>query len=159
MKPLCTSGLLNAGFLFPYQNLGGTVQFSSDDMMLFLTFRPSLFVKICSCQREIQSHLTDRLWLDWIRFATFHELVERFPRWTDEISWSAAGGRIYIKHRCWEKFSVKLNYVWGGDDVEQWSIYNADAHHVQLYICTYVCMLQKWALLLKMTFLHLVINI
>ena len=76
----CTSGWLNAGFLFSYQNLGGTVQFSSDDMMLFLTFRPSLFVKICSCQREIQSHLTDRLWLDWIRFATFHELVERFPR-------------------------------------------------------------------------------
>ena len=144
---------------FSYQKLWGTVQFSSDDMMLFLTFRPSLFVKICSCQREIQSHLTDRLWLDWIRFATFHELVERFPRWTGEISWSAAGRRIYIKHRCWEKFSVKLNYVWGGDDVEQWSIYNADAHHVQLYICTYVCMLQKWALLLKMTFLHLVINI
>ena len=80
---------------FSYQKLWGTVQFSSDDMMLFLTFRPSLFVKICSCQREIQSHLTDRLWLDWIRFATFHELVERFPRWTGEISWSAAGRRIY----------------------------------------------------------------
>ena len=80
---------------FSYQKLWGTVQFSSDDMMLFLTFRPSLFVKICSCQREIQSHLTDRLWLDWIRFATFYELVERFPRWTGEISWSAAGRRIY----------------------------------------------------------------
>ena len=76
----CTSGWLKAGFLFSYQKLVGTVQFSSDDMMLFLTFRPSLFAKICSCQREIQSHLTDRLWLDWIRFATFHELVERFPR-------------------------------------------------------------------------------
>ena len=91
----CTSGWLKAGFLFSYQKLVGTVQFSSDDMMLFLTFRPSLFAKICSCQREIQSHLTDRLWLDWIRFATFHELVERFPRWTGEISYSAAGGRIY----------------------------------------------------------------
>ena len=76
---LCTSGWLSAGFLF-VPKLGGTIQFSSDDMMLFLTFRPSLFVKICSCQRKIQSHLTDRLWLDWIRFATFHELVERFPR-------------------------------------------------------------------------------
>ena len=130
-----------SGF-FSYQKLGGTVQFSSDDMMLFLTFRPSLFVKICSCQREIQSHLTDRLWLDWIRFATFHELVERFPRWTGEISWSAAGRRIYKASLLRKVFSeAELCMRRRRRRRAMIYIYNADAHHV--------CILRKWANFLK----------
>ena len=131
----CTSGWLKAGFLFSYQKLVGTVQFSSDDMMLFLTFRPSLFAKICSCQREIQSHLTVARLDQICNFPWTCWKVSSLNGWEADTYKASPLRKVCSEAElCMRKRRRRSNDL-----------------YIMLMLFMYVCY-EKWALLLKMSF-------